>query len=84
MLLSNFQRALAAVIVGNLIYFSLYLVLPPVLRHGITRVPIGGLTVPVGRFDWGMLIDFAICTALFILFGALWSGKKREGQKTHS
>ena len=83
MFLSNFQRALAAVVVGNLIYFSLYLVLPPVLRHGITRVPIGGLTVPVGRFDWGMLIDFAICTVLFILFGALWSKKEPETPKTN-
>jgi hypothetical protein len=84
MFLSNFQRALAAVVVGNLIYFSLSLVLPPALRHGITRVGIGDLTVAVGRFDLGMLIDFLICAALFILFGALWSKKNQESQKTHS
>ncbi len=77
MFLSNFQRSLAAVVVGNLVYFSLSLVLPPVLRHGVTRYGIG-------KFDWGLLIDFAICTALYILFGILWSEKKRESQKTHS
>jgi len=83
MFLSNFQRALAAVVVGNLIYFSLSLVLPPVLRHGLTRVPIGPYTVAVGRFDWGMLIDFLICSALFVLFGYLWSEKKPESPKSH-
>jgi len=78
MLLSNFQRSLAAVVVGNLIYFALFPVLPPVLRHGITKFGIG-------KFDWGLLIDFAICTALYILFGVLWSDKKGHSeQKTQS
>ena len=84
MLLSNFQRSLAAVVVGNLIYFALLPVLPPVMRHGLTRVGIGHLTVAVGKFDFGMLIDFAICAGLFVLFGALWSKKKQEGPKTQS
>ncbi|MGZ4813786.1 MAG: hypothetical protein ACXVZV_00150 [Terriglobales bacterium] len=75
--MSNFQRSLAAVVVGNLIYFALFPLLPPVLRHGITRFGIG-------KFDWGLLVDFAICTALYILFGVLWSEKKGEGQKTES
>jgi hypothetical protein len=77
MLLSNFQRSLAAVVVGNLIYFALFPLLPPVLRHGITRFGIG-------KFDWGLLIDFAICTGLYILFGALWSQKKTDRPKTQS
>ena len=76
MLLSNFQRSLAAVVVGNLIYFALFPVLPPVLRHGITRFGIG-------KFDWGLLIDFAICTALYILLGHFWPEKKQEDPKTH-
>jgi len=77
MLLSNFQRSLAAVVVGNLIYFALSPLLPPVLRHGFIT------NFGIGRFDWGLLLDFAICTALYILFGALWSTKKGEGQKSH-
>lgn len=77
MLLSNFQRSLAAVIVGNLIYFALFPVLPAVLRHGISRFGIG-------KFDWGLLLDFLICTALYILFNLLWSDKRRERPKTQS
>lgn len=84
MLLSNFQRSLAAVVVGNLIYFALLPVLPHALQHGLTKVPIGHWTVAVGKFDFGMLIDFAICAALFVLFGALWSEKKRQDRKTES
>jgi hypothetical protein len=77
MLLSNFQRSLAAVVVGNLAYFALFPLLPPVLRHGITRFGIG-------KFDWGLLIDFAICTALYVLFGAIWPEKKPNRPKTQS
>jgi hypothetical protein len=76
MLLSNFQRSLAAVIVGNLVYFALFPVLPPVLRHGISRFG-------VGKFDWGLLLDFLICAALYILFNLLWSDRRRERPKTH-
>ena len=76
-LLSNFQRSLAAVVVGNLIYFALFPVLPPILRHGVSHFG-------VGKFDWGLLIDFAICAGLYVLFGVLWSEKRRERQNTHS
>jgi hypothetical protein len=78
MFLSNFQRSLAAVLVGNLIYFALARVLPPVLRHGFIT------NFGIGRFDWGLLLDFAICTALYILFWAIWSGKKQDRPKTQS
>jgi len=84
MFLSNFQRSLAAVIVGNLIYFSLSPLLPPALHHGFSDVGTGRFHISMGKFDWGLLIDFAICTALYILFGILWSGKKRERQNTPS
>lgn len=76
MLLSNFQRSLAAVIVGNLIYFALFPVLPPALRHGITRFGIG-------KFDWGLLIDFGICTVLYIVMGHFWPAKKQDEPKPH-
>jgi hypothetical protein len=77
MLLSNFQRSLAAVIVGNLVYFALFPVLPPVLRHGIS-------SFGVGKFDWGLLLDFLICAALYVLLNLLWSDKRRERPKTQS
>ncbi len=85
MLLSNFQRSLAAVVVGNLIYFALFPLLPQVLQHAFTGVATGKLHISMGKFDWGLLLDFAICTALYILFGLLWSDKKGHGeQKTQS
>jgi len=77
MLLSNFQRSLAAVVVGNLIYFALFPLLPAVLQHGITRFGIG-------KFDWGLLIDFAICAALYVLLGHFWPEKKQDDPKTHA
>jgi hypothetical protein len=70
MSLSNFQRSLAAVLLGNLIYFALLMpILPPVARHGIS------LSVP--RIDLGLVIDFLICAALYVLFGRLMPEKKR-------
>ncbi|HVZ17192.1 MAG TPA: hypothetical protein VG897_08755 [Terriglobales bacterium] len=81
MLLSNFQRSLAAVVVGNLIYFALFPVLPQVLHHRFSDFTAGKLRISMGRFDWGMLLDFVICAALYILFGALWSDKKRQGEQ---
>jgi len=78
MLLSNFQRSLVAVLVGNIIYFSLFPLLPPVLRHGfITHFG-------VGKFDWGLLVDFAICAGLYIFLGHVWPEKKQDRPKTQS
>lgn len=77
MLLSNFQRSAAAVVIGNLVYFALFPLLPPVLRHGITRFGIG-------KFDWGLLIDFAICTALYMLIGHFWPEKKQDRGNTEA
>lgn len=65
----NFQRSLAAVLVGNLIYFALLMpILPAVARHGIS------LNRP--QIDLGLVIDFVICSALYVLFGRLWPEKK--------
>jgi hypothetical protein len=45
---------LAAILLGNLIYFfSLVPHLPPALRHEGFRA------------DWGMLVDFLVCVAVY-------------------
>lgn len=75
MTLSNFKRSLAAVIVGNLIYFAVMPILPPALRHGVAH--------PLPPVDLGLLIDFLICSALYILFGRWLSEKKRARHNSH-
>ena len=69
MSLSNFQRSLAAVLLGNLIYFAIMPILPAAARHGIS------LSAP--RIDLGLVIDFVICAALYVLLGRLMPEKKR-------
>jgi hypothetical protein len=77
MSLSNFQRSLAAVLLGNLIYFALLMpILPPVARHGIS------LKTP--QIDLGLIIDFVICAVLYVLFGRLWPEKKRARTNSQS
>jgi len=51
--MKNFLDALVAVLAGNAIYYLLVPHLPPVARHGLFKE------------DWGLLLDFAICTAIF-------------------
>ena len=53
--LKNFLDALVAVLAGNAIYYLLMPHLPAVARHGLFRE------------DWGLLVDFAICTLIFAL-----------------
>jgi hypothetical protein len=50
----NFLDALVAVLTGNAIYFVLMPHLPPVMRHSLFKE------------DWGLLVDFAICTIVFV------------------
>ena len=50
----NLLYGLLAVLAGNAIYFLLTPHLPPVLRHSLFRE------------DWGLLLDFAICAAIFV------------------
>jgi len=52
--IKNFLDALLAVLVGNAIYYLLAPHLPVAMRHG--------------RFveDWGLVVDFMICTVIFI------------------
>lgn len=73
----NFQRSLAAVLVGNLIYFALLMpILPPVARHGIS------LKTP--QIDLGLVIDFVVCSILYVLFGRVWPEKKRARTDSQS
>lgn len=51
----RFLIALAAVVLGNIIYFLLLRVLPQNARH-----------TPF-RLDWGLLLDFWICMVVFNL-----------------
>ena len=52
--MKNFLDALLAVLAGNAIYYLLMPHLSPVARHRLFQE------------DWGLLVDFAICTAIFV------------------
>ena len=53
--MKNFLDALAAVLAGNAIYYLLMPHLPAVARHRLFTE------------DWGLLLDFAICTVIFVV-----------------
>ncbi|MGA7295509.1 MAG: hypothetical protein WBW53_17680 [Terriglobales bacterium] len=53
--MKNFLDALVAVLAGNAIYYLLMPHLPAVARHSLFKE------------DWGLMVDFAICTAIFVL-----------------
>jgi hypothetical protein len=59
----NFLDALLAVLSGNAIYYLLMPHLPAVARHRLFRE------------DWGLLLDFAICT---LIFGAVKYERRNE------
>ena len=61
--MKNFMDALLAVLAGNAIYYLLMPHLPSPIRHSLFKE------------DWGLLVDFAICTAIFI---ALKYARRRE------
>jgi len=52
--MSNFLDALVAVLAGNAIYFLLMPHMPLAMRHSLFRE------------DFGLLIDFLICTIIFV------------------
>ena len=52
--MKNFLDALAAVLAGNAIYFMLMPHLPQGMRHSLFKE------------DWGLLVDFLICTIIFV------------------
>jgi hypothetical protein len=61
--MKNFLDALLAVLAGNAIYFLLMPRLPRAARHALFKE------------DWGLLLDFAICAAIFV---AVKYVKRRE------
>jgi len=50
----NFLDALLAVLAGNAIYYWLAPHLPGLARHGLFKE------------DWGLVVDFVICTVIFV------------------
>jgi hypothetical protein len=52
--MSNFLDALVGVLAGNAIYFVLMPHMPIALRHSLFRE------------DFGLVVDFAICTIIFV------------------
>ena len=61
--MTNFLDALLAVLAGNAIYYLLMPHLPSAIRHSLFKE------------DWGLLVDFAICTAIFV---AVKHARRRE------
>ncbi len=59
--LGNFLQALAAVVLGNVVYFLLESSLPPIARHHPFRI------------DVGMLVDFWFC---LVAFGLIRTARK--------
>jgi hypothetical protein len=64
MTMKNFLDALVAVLAGNAIYYLLMSHIPRVARHDLFRE------------DWGLVVDFAICTVIFL---AVKYARRREG-----
>ena len=72
MVLSRFQKQLAAVMLGNLIYFGLLSrILPPVARHDHTGI------------DLGLLIDFGVCVGIYFLLGLIVSKPQAKAGGRH-
>jgi hypothetical protein len=61
---SNFWRSLAAVVIGNLLYFACGRFLPPAARHN------------TAQFDLGLVVDFWFCLVVLGLL-ELWYHHKR-------
>ena len=57
----NFLQALASILLGNLVYFSLYSSLTPLARHQPRHV------------DLGMVIDFWFC---LVAYGLIRTARK--------
>jgi hypothetical protein len=70
MLPKNFYKSLAAVLVGNAIYFLLLMpVLPPIARHA-------GPSHGIPHFDLGLVIDFWVCVVAYGAIELLWRKRK--------
>ena len=71
MLPKNFYKSLAAVLVGNAIYFVLLMpILPPIARHA------GLSSHGMPHFDLGLVIDFWVCVVAYGAIEFLWRKRK--------
>jgi hypothetical protein len=61
----NFTKYLAAVVLGNVVYFSVLPYLPPVVRHGGFEI------------DWGLLVDAFFCLIAYALLDVFWPSRPR-------
>ena len=57
--MGRWARPLMAVLLGNVLYFALMPKLPGIVQHAPSRL------------DLGLLVDFCVCAAIFVLLG--WS-----------
>ena len=64
--MKNFLDALLAVLAGNAIYFLLMPHLPPIARHSLFKE------------DWGLLVDFCVCAAIFAAVKMVRRNKKGQ------
>jgi hypothetical protein len=64
--MKNFLDALLAVLAGNAIYFLLMPHFPMAARHRLFRE------------DWGLLVDFCICAAIFATVKLARARERRE------
>ena len=55
----KWMRMLLAILLGNLIYWAATPFLPDFLVHGVYRM------------DGGLLLDFAVCTTLYVILKGL-------------
>ena len=62
--MNRWARALLAVLVGNILYFTLMPKLPSWLQHAPSRL------------DLGLIADFCICAAIFVLLGGSFRRKR--------
>ena len=69
--MKNFLDALLAVLAGNAAYFLLMPHLPMAARHRLFRE------------DWGLLLDFSICTAIFVSVKIMRAHEKGERRPRH-
>jgi hypothetical protein len=65
----NFAHSLIAVLAGNIVYFLLMPHLPVAARH-------------LHKYDFGVLVDFVICLAIFLVIRTI-SQRKDDSRQPH-
>ncbi|HEV8524459.1 MAG TPA: hypothetical protein VGQ71_08160 [Terriglobales bacterium] len=63
--MSKFAKSLLAVILGDVLYFSVLPYLPPVVRHQRFQI------------DLGLLVDASFCLIAYAILDLLWPSRPR-------